>query len=70
MDSVPRLHVEGLRSRGRPKKRWMDCVEENICVWKEWTARWQLIGENERRRRVVPPPHNVGKGRLFPKNEF
>lgn len=28
---VMNMNVDGYRSRGRPKKRWMDCVKDDMC---------------------------------------
>ena len=28
--SIMKLNIEGNRGRGRPKKRWLDCVKEDL----------------------------------------
>src|SRR6201996_3012368 len=43
-------NVEGTRPRGRPRKRWIDCVESDL---KELgTRNWKVVAEDRQRCRV------------------
>jgi hypothetical protein len=52
MTDESEMNVDGHPSRGRPRKRWMDYVLDDM-----------RIEENERRKHVVPTPHSGIRGR-------
>ena len=43
--------VGGRRSRGRPRKRWIDCVREDVSELGERGEAWQEISRDRRRWR-------------------
>ena len=61
MKKVFELKIEGRRKRGRPVKRWIDMVEEDMKEENSATGCWGYGGlEEERGERIGQPPL-VGK---------
>jgi hypothetical protein len=54
------MNVDGHPSRGRPKKRWMDCVKDDMSIK---GVRKEQEKKKGRREHVVPTPLSGITGR-------
>ncbi|KAJ8720942.1 hypothetical protein PYW08_006407 [Mythimna loreyi] len=53
------LHVDGWRGRGRPKKRWMDCVRRDMEEKGDSVTHLSPTGQSGRKKHVAPAPSNM-----------
>jgi hypothetical protein len=52
------MNVDGHHSRGRPRKRWMDSVKDDMKI-----KGVSMEMTSDRRKDVVPTPHSGIRGR-------
>jgi hypothetical protein len=58
---VMTINVDGHPSRSRARKRWMDCVKDDMKI-KGVSMEMKCDEENGSRKHVVPTPHSGIRG--------
>jgi hypothetical protein len=58
------MNIDGQLSRGRLKKSWMDCVNNDMRI-KGVSMEMTMIEENGRRKHVVPTPLSGIGGKMM-----